>query len=297
MKFKMEWKRLLKIVIMDFSSHFFIYLSKICLTMSVALIAIVYKTKVKNKLESLQKNESEDVPEILSKSEIRAKALLICSGIFLLLFFFGIPFLISLVLASLGMSFLPKLLQLNAQDKVYQAFDDSLADSLQGLASSIEAGLTLQQALGVAVESAPTAFSFQARRAILEYKLGTDIDQCLLNISNRIPTGSAKMSFGALIIGRRLGGPLPTILKRISTIIRERARVEGRLRALTAQGRGQGMLVCALPVCVILGTAILSPAKFEMLTTNLMGQVLLFTVIGLEAIGIFVTLKTLKLEI
>lgn len=282
---------------MDLSSHFFIYLSKVLITISVGLFAIAYKTEVKKKLANFKNKDGDDIPEVLTPAEIRVKALMICGGAFLVLFFFGIPFLVSLVLSSVGMIFIPKILQLNAQDKIYKNFDDCLADSLQGLASSLEAGLTLQQALGVAVESSPPAFAYQAKRAIVEYKLGTDIDQCLLNITERIPTGSSKMSIGALIIGRKLGGPLPTILKRIAIIIRERARVEGRLRTLTAQGRGQGMLVCSLPVCVIVGTAIFAPAKFEMLTTNIMGQLLLFGVIALEAIGIFVTLKTLEMEI
>lgn len=278
-------------------SHFYIYLSKILLTVSVALLAIAYKKQVLKKIEEINAPESEEVPAILSPKEIRIKSSMICGGIFFVLFFFGIPFLVSLLLASIGMIFIPKYLQLNAQDKLYKDFDDCLADSLQGLASSLESGLTLQKALAVAVESAPAPFAFQAKRALFEYKLGTEIDQCLLNISERVPTGSCKMSFGAIIIGRKLGGPLPTILKRIAMIIRERARVEGRLRALTAQGRGQGMLVCSLPIAVIVGTAILSPAKFEMLTTNIMGQLLLFTVIGLEVVGIYVTLKTLKMEI
>ena len=283
---------------MDLSSHFFIYISKILITLSIALLAIVYKKQVqKGMAQFSSRDDMDQVPNVLSPAEIRTKSIMICSGVFFVLFFFGIPFLAALGLASTGFVFLPKYLQLNARDQMYKDFDDVLADSLLGLASSLEAGLTLPQAMGIAVQSGSPAFAFQAKKAVLEYKLGTDIDTCLVNISKRIPTGSSKMSFGALIIGRRLGGPLPTILKRIAAIIRERSRVEGRLRALTAQGRGQGMLVCSLPVCVIVGMAIFAPAKFEMLTTNIMGQLLLFTVISLEVIGVYVTLKTLKLEI
>lgn len=282
---------------MDLSSHLYIYISKIFITLGIALVAIAYKKQVQNKLEDLKNKDLEEVPNILSPTEIKTKSLSFAVGGFFILLFLGIPFFICLVVAALILFSLPKYLQLNAREKMYKDFDDTLADSLQGMASSIEAGLTLQQSLSVAVESSAPAFAYQAKRAVLEYKLGTDIDTCLLNISKRIPTGSAKMSIGALVIGRKLGGPLPTILRRIANIIRERSRVEGRLRALTAQGRGQGFLVCSLPIAVIIGTALFAPAKFEMLTSTLMGQALLFTVLGLEGIGIYATLKTLKMEI
>ena len=267
----------------DLSSSLFIYIGKLCIYLSIGIVCILFKNAIIKYYNTTLKLSTEgDFQSLSGQKAHTTLAIYISAAVSLL---FGL------------MGVLPNFLFKRAEKNMLKAFDDCLADSLSSLASSIEAGLTLQKAFEVAIESTALPFSRQAEKLIMEYKLGVDIDTALKNVMKRVPTTSSKTAFGALLIGRKLGGPLPQILRRISASIREITRVEGRLSALTAQGKGQGVLVCSMPILVVVGMAIFSRGKMEMLTTELSGQLLLFTVFFLEALGIFFTKKTLHLEI
>ena len=117
------------------------------------------------------------------------------------------------------------------------------------------------------------------------------------NLRNRIGTTDSKISFGALIIGSQLGGKLPQILQKIIKTIRERERVEGRLKSLTAQGRSQAAILCAAPPLLGIGLYFYDPGKMSLMTDTLLGQVLLGLAVALEVIGLVVTMKVMKLDI
>jgi len=276
---------------------FYIYLSNVLLFLSLGLFVIISISYLKKINKNIKNIYTKDFRELESVNDFYKISLAICLFVLLFLLYLKIHVILALIIASSGMLIFPKAFKKRAKNKIMKAFDQCLPDSLLSLVSSLDAGLTLHRAFLVAAEATAPPFAFQAKTLLNEYKLGIDIDNALKNIIFRMPTASTKTAFGALIVGRQLGGPLPIILRKIAMTIRERERVEGRLRALTSQGKSQGMLVCSMPVFVFIGMAILSPQKMQMLTSNLVGQILLVAVFVLEIIGIVATFKVLRLDI
>ncbi len=176
-------------------------------------------------------------------------------------------------------------------------FDAALCESLQTVASSLKAGLTLRDALQVATETAAPAFAREVAVALKEYRFGKPIDEALDLVRKRVATPNANIAFGSMIIASRLGGRLPEMLSRIVSTIRERQRVEGKLKALTAQGRAQAFLLCSAPPVLGIGMYLYDPSKMRLMTDSLVGQVLLALAIILEVVGIFVTSRVMKLEV
>ena len=192
---------------------------------------------------------------------------------------------------------MPKLVASQRHEKYIKAFDNALIESLTTVGYSLKSGLTLKGGLEVAVKNCPDIFAQQVTICLKEYHFGTPIERALDNLRKRVGTQSANISFGALIIGTQLGGNIPDILKRIVSTIRDRQRVEGKLKSLTAQGRTQALLLCSAPPVIGILMYFWDPQKMALLTNTFNGQILLGLAIVLEVVGILATQKILKLEI
>jgi tight adherence protein B len=209
----------------------------------------------------------------------------------------NIPFWLALGGFFVMLFVLPGFLISYRSRKYREAFDKVLAESLMTVSSSLKAGLTLHDSLLVAAGNCPQPFAREVTRCLREYKFGASIEEGMENLRSRIGTTDTKISFGAMIIGSQLGGKLPQILQKIIKTIRERERVEGRLKSLTAQGRSQAALLCAAPPVLGVGLFFYDPGKMSLMTDTVLGQILLGLAIALELIGIVVTLKVMKLDI
>ena len=182
-------------------------------------------------------------------------------------------------------------------DTWQREFDLSLVESLTTVSSSLRAGLTLKDSLGVAARNCAPVFAGEAANALKEYRFGRPIEEALDNIRKRVRTQNANITFGAMILGSQLGGNLPATLQKIVRTIRERDRVEGKLRALTAQGRTQAILLCSAPPAIGVCMFLWDPGKMSLLTDTFPGQALLCLAIVLEVVGIAVTKRIMKLEV
>jgi tight adherence protein B len=276
------------------ASSVWIYVSHILLAVSIAAMVLLFRERLDRFLDLVLDRD-------VSRKDLNSKdtAVGIAAGIvsfsFLLLIDLGlIPALIIGLIVFLAT---PMTLKRRRFAKFQREFDASLVESLATLSSSLRAGLTLKDALVVAVQNCPPAFSSEVSRVLKDYRFGKSIDSALDGVRRRVQTPNASIAFGALIIGTQLGGRIPEVLNRIIATIREVDRVEGRLRALTAQGRAQGALLCSMPVVIAVGLYFLDREKIEMMMHSPLGQILIGIAVFLEIVGIAVTVKVMKLDV
>jgi tight adherence protein B len=215
----------------------------------------------------------------------------------LVLIVIGLPPAGAFAFAVAGMIAIPRILKGRRQRAYVRDFDAALAESLQTVSSSLRAGLTLKDSLYVAADNSPKAFASEVSLALKEYHFGMPIEEALDKVRQRVKTPNCNIAFGSMIISSRLGGKLPEMLKQIVKTIRERERVEGKLKALTAQGRAQAFLLCAAPPVLGFGLYLYDKNKMALLTDYWVGQILLSIAIVLELVGIFVTSRVLRLEV
>lgn len=258
---------------------------------SIAFFSLVYT--LRNKLSSLFANwlnRHDRIDLILVGIASGALVLMVLSAI-------GVNAIFTVVAGILTIILVPKLLASHLREKFVLAFDSSLVESLTTVSSSLKAGLTLRAALEVAEKNCPEVFAKEIRQALKEYRFGKPLEKCLNGVRVRVDTDNANIAFGAMIVGHQLGGNLPNILQRIVHTIRERERVSGKLKALTAQGRTQAILLCSAPPCIGVAMYLWDPARMSLLTNTLHGQILLSIAIAFEVIGIFVMRNMMKLSI
>lgn len=129
-------------------------------------------------------------------------------------------------------------------------FRAQLPDTVAMLAASVRAGHSLQQALERVAEDAPQPTSSALIQAVREIGLGAAQDEALARVAARFPSQELDLITAAMNVQAQVGGSLAKVLDEIVIMLRERVRIEGDIRALTAQQRYSAYVLALLPVAV-----------------------------------------------
>jgi tight adherence protein B len=165
-------------------------------------------------------------------------------------------------------------------------FDAQLPDMLLALGSSLRAGASLQSALRQLVEQCEAPLSQEFGLMLREQRVGLSFDATLLNLQSRMPTEATGLVVAALRVASHTGGNLAEALERIAAVLLTRLQLQGRIRALTAQGRLQGWIVGALAPLLAATLTWLDPASMAALWHTPAGWTALGVMALLEAAGV-----------
>ena len=128
------------------------------------------------------------------------------------------------------------------------AFNKQLPDTITLIANALRAGSSFLQAIELVVRESRPPISTEFGRVIREVNLGLPFDQALENMVRRVRSDDLELMATAISIQHQVGGNLAEILDSISYTIRERIRIKGEIRTLTAQQRLSGYVVGFLPI-------------------------------------------------
>jgi tight adherence protein B len=101
----------------------------------------------------------------------------------------------------------------------------------------------------------------------------------------------------AILISREVGGDLTEIFDNISSTIRERHRIEGKVRALSAQGKLQGFVICAIPPGIFIALSYIAPGMIRPLYTQPLGWAFMALIVLLMGTGIYFIYRITAIEV
>ena len=171
-------------------------------------------------------------------------------------------------------------------------FDEQLVDALEPAAAGLQAGLSLQQALEAAAGASAAPLREELGLALREIRMGAAPDAAFASLAARVESEELALFVAGTAVARQMGGNLATSWRTIAASLRERFRVEGKLRALTAQGRLQGWVVGLLPIGLALVIHRMRPDLVEPMLAHPFGWALGAAVVLLETLG-FVWIRRL----
>jgi tight adherence protein B len=134
------------------------------------------------------------------------------------------------------------------QGQRLNAFNDQLGDCLNLMVNGLRSGYSVLQAMEAVSREMPPPISGEFARVVQEVQIGLPLDQALANMLRRIKSDDLDLVVTAINVQREVGGNLAEILDVISFTIRERVRIKGEIRTLTAQGRYSGYVISLLPI-------------------------------------------------
>jgi tight adherence protein B len=172
-----------------------------------------------------------------------------------------------------------------------------MVDGLQLLANGIRAGLSVPQALGMIVDEMPAPISQEFNIILQQNRIGVPLEECFENLATRVPTEDNDMFVSSVNILRETGGNLAETFDTIVDVIRERVRLQQKIDTYTAQGMFQGMVIGAMPYALGFIYYMQDPKSMTPLFTTPIGLTMLFFAVGLDALGLYVIMKIVKIKI
>jgi tight adherence protein B len=155
---------------------------------------------------------------------------------------------IALALAFLVGAFFPRYYLRYRQGKRLKAFGDQLPDTITLLANSLRAGSSFLQGIELVTREARPPISEEFERVVREMSLGVALQPALNNLVRRVASEDLELMVTAINIQSQVGGNLATVLDSIAYTIRERLRIQGEIKTLTAMQRYSGYVITLLPV-------------------------------------------------
>ena len=161
----------------------------------------------------------------------------------------GGTIVLAILLAVIGW-FAPRWFLSFRQGKRLNAFNDQLSDALNLMVNGLRSGYSVMQAMESVSKEMPAPMATEFARVVQEVQLGVTFEQGLTNMLRRIKSEDLDLLVTAINVQREVGGNLAEILDVISHTIRERVRIKGEVRTLTAQGRYSGYVISLLPIAL-----------------------------------------------
>jgi tight adherence protein B len=165
------------------------------------------------------------------------------------------------------------------------------------MVNSLRAGYSTMQAMEVISNEMPAPISEEFTRVVMELQLGVSFDTAMANLMRRVPSGDMDLVVTAMSVQREVGGNLAEVLDAISFTIRERVRIKGEIKTLTAQGRMTGYVVTGLPFALGGFIYAVNPEFMGVLFTETCGIIMLVISLFLIGLGYFVINKIVDIEV
>lgn len=177
------------------------------------------------------------------------------------------------------------------------SFNKQLPDTITLLSNSLRAGSSFLQSIELVSRESPAPMGPEMGRVVREVNLGLSMEEALSNLVRRIKSDDLDLMVTAIGVQQQVGGNLAEILDTIAFTIRERVRIKGEIRTLTAQGRYSGYLVAFLPIAIMITLNFINPEFMQPLFTELIGQILLVTGGIMMTIGFFAIQKITDIKV
>jgi tight adherence protein B len=176
-------------------------------------------------------------------------------------------------------------------------FAAQLPDAMELVARALRAGHSLAAGMHVVAEEMPAPISKEFGRVYEEQNLGIPLEEALNGMCDRVPNLDLKFFVTSVAIQRQTGGDLAEILDRIGHVIRERFKILGQVKALTAEGRLSGVVLIALPIGLFMLMLWMKPDYIELLWKDPMGIKMSIAAVVLMLIGSYAIKKIVDIKV
>jgi tight adherence protein B len=172
-----------------------------------------------------------------------------------------------------------------------------LEEMLTLVANSLRSGYGLLQSFEYASRQIAPPLAGELKRMLQEANLGAGAEAAIEALADRIASPDMEMVVTAIAIQRTVGGNLAQTLDNVAYTMRERDRIRGEIKTLTAQQRMTGVIIGALPVFVGVIMFAMNPDYMKPLFTETAGQILLLVAAAMEAAGVFLIRSMMSFEV
>jgi len=168
--------------------------------------------------------------------------------------------------------------------------EEQFPDGLEFVARAMRAGHAFSVAMEMLHKEFPEPLASEFRRTFEEQNLGLPLDVALEKLGKRVPLTDVHFFVSAVLLQKRTGGNLAELLDNLAYLIRERFKLRGQIRAISAHGRISGLVLSMIPMTVAVMMFFTNPDYVMFFINDPTGKIMMVTCIGFQFLG-FVTIR------
>ena len=176
-------------------------------------------------------------------------------------------------------------------------FEAVFPETLEIISRSMRAGHAFSVSLEMIHREFQEPVSGEFRRTFEEHNLGLPLDTALQKLAQRVPSLDVHFFVSAVLLQKRTGGNLAEILDKLAYVIRERFKLRGRIKAVSAHGRMTATALSAIPVCVAVLMFFTNPDYVTFFFTDEIGNMMMGAAVFLQVVGFLVMKKITNIEV
>ena len=176
-------------------------------------------------------------------------------------------------------------------------FEDQFPDSLEFVARSMRAGHAFSVSLEMIHREFSEPLAGEFRRTFDEQNLGLPLENALQNLAKRVPLLEVHFFVSAVLLQKRTGGNLSELLDKLAQIIRERFKLRGRIKAISAHGRITATTLSIIPLAVAFLMFYTNREYIEFFVKDPVGNQMAGVAIFFQLVGYLIMKKIVSIEI
>ena len=176
-------------------------------------------------------------------------------------------------------------------------FTEQLPDALDLIARSMKAGQAFTMGISIVAEEFDAPLGTEFHETLEEINFGMSVENAMRSLADRIDAPDLKYFAVSVILQRETGGNLAEIIENIAHLIRERFKLRGKIRTLSAEGRLSGIILVALPFVIAAAFRFVNPDYIDTLFIEPVGKIMLSVSAVMMVIGIFLIRKIVNIKI
>lgn len=216
-----------------------------------------------------------------------------------------VPVLVFLLTGSIPLAFilttlailLPRVTYSIIKKRRLETLIEQMPDALNMMAGSLRSGASLSIAMDFVATETAAPFSQELSLVLREQKLGVSFEDAMESMGKRLGLEEVDLMISAMTISKSVGGNLSDVLERLANTLRSKAALEGKIKALTSQGKLQGIVVGMLPVFLGFILFQMEPEAMQPLFTTIYGWIVVSVISVLLLIGAFFIKKIITIDV
>jgi len=209
-------------------------------------------------------------------------------GVAATLYFFGASILVALLGGfAAGLGF-PRWVLGFLKARRERAFTREFATAIDIIVRSVKTGLPVNEAMKVVSTEVPEPVAGEFKLLLESQKMGVPLEDCLKRMYERMPTAEANFFGIVMSIQQKSGGNLSEALSNLASVLRDRKRLQGKIRSMSSEAKASAMIIGSLPPAVMGLVYFSTPDYIKLLFTTPIGNIMLIGCVVWMAIGIFV---------
>ena len=205
------------------------------------------------------------------------------------------PLVIALAAFAVGLGFPRWTLSFLAARR-RKRFTNNFATAVDVIVRSVRSGLPVNEAMRIVARESPEPVRSEFHKLVEGLKVGVTMEQGLARMRDSMPTSEVGFFAIVMTIQSKSGGNLSEALGNLSGVLRDRKRLEGKIKAMSSEAKASAGIIGSLPVAVMGLVYLTTPGYIGVLFTTRTGNLLLAGCVVWMGLGIMVMRKMINFK-